>query len=58
MRNSAKSSYPYDLLGYFKYQARRAGWPNWQVQQIISEAKSADEDQFEETIIEALSELN
>ena len=58
MRNSTKNSYPYDLIGYFKYEARRAGWPKWQVQQVLEEAKSADEDRFEETIVNALSELN
>ena len=45
---ATKNSYSYDLVAYFKQQARRAGWPRWQVEQVIDEARDPDRERFEE----------
>ena len=45
------------LLGQFRKQAKRAGWNEVKIKQVLDNATSGDREHLEEVLFEALSEL-
>ena len=45
------------LLGQFRKQAKRAGWNEVKIKQVLDNATNGDREHLEEVLFEALSEL-